>query len=164
MNNKMIVAMLDSWEETDFILYKASFLGITENDMSILTPKTESINGNGLCTSPGARYLGMTPGAPIKVAEKDFMAYGDWAVLPIPGKQSNFDHLSVALKSHGFASGTVSRIVQGLRQGSTLLFMASCTKDMAEKMKALMKDTFVLDAGPSAILGQVENFRRSAVF
>ena len=108
--------------------------------------------------------MGMTPGAPIKVAEKDFMAYGDWAVLPIPGKQSSFDHLSLALKSHGFSSVTIARIVQGLKQGNTLLFMASCTRDISEKMKALMKDTFVLDAGPSAMLGQVENFRRSAAF
>ena len=160
MNNS-IVALLDSWQETDFILYKASFLGLTENDMSILTPKTPSANSSLTPTSPGARYLGITAGAPLKVADMDFTAYGDWAVLPLPpGKQSSFDGLTSALKKHGVGSATAARLIHGLKKGSTMLFIASCTKDMVEKMKTLLKDAFILDTSGPFMLEQIDNFRK----
>ena len=162
--NNAIIALLNSWQEADFVLYNASFLGLTENDMSILTPKTPATDDMTRPTTPGARYLGITAGAPLKIADMEFTAYGDWGALPIPpGKQAGFEGLTTALKGHGMDNAAAAKLVRGLKRGNTLLFLASCTKDMMVKMKTLLKDSAILDTGPGMV-EQVEMFRHSGCF
>jgi hypothetical protein len=155
-----VVALLNSWQETDYILYKASFLGLTESEVSILTPKTAAGGGDQQLATPGARYLGMTEGVPLKMDGQHFTAYGDWSLVPLfPGRQSGFESLAASFKSLGINSVIAGRLVHGLKKGGTLLFVASYTKDMVGKLKTLLKDTLVFEGNPSSMHEQIEIFR-----
>lgn len=156
-----VVALVNSWQETDYILYKASFLGLTESEVSILTPRTAAANESDLqLKSPGARYLGMTEGVPLKIDGMDFTAYGDWSLLPLfPGKQARLEALVAAFRSLGISGAMAGSLIHGLKRGSTLLFVASYTKDMVGKVKTLLKEAIVLEGNLSTVQEQVALFR-----